>query len=659
PLAGREAGAGSLRVAAVTAGVEPGGGGPVGWGLRMDKDTADRGLEWLILGLVAGALGFAVLGFGAVRTQEWLVVQGLVALAAAIWAVRLWLNPAQRLLWPPVCWGVLLFTGFAVWRYTEAPVEYVARGELLRILTYATLFFVVVNNLHRQTTTLVVAGCLLALATALAFLAAYQFATTSDVVWGLGRGGQYGRRAGGSFVNPNSFAGFLALLIPLAAALAIAGRMQPVWRVLVVYALVAMLAALGMTLSRGGIAAAAVGLAFVFALLLFNRDYRWLAGAGLALLAAGALVGTVLINRDVALKRRVTDGLSTEQVIARNSRQAIWPATLAMWQDHRAWGVGPGHFQARFNQYRSEWVHGDPEHAHNDYLETLADWGAAGAAVIALPWLLLGWGVWRTCGQVKRAPADLEVRRSSKYAFVIGATGGLVALLAHGLLDFNFRIPANALVAVTWMGLLTGHMRFATDDWWVPSRWGWRLAATALIAALLAGLGWDLGRRGRENLHLARAVGLPGGSDEALRELRAAWAVEPRNPQTAYDLGESLRLRATLVTTGADADAEEAVTWFRRAAELNPYHRSNHLGLGRALALLDRHQEAAAAFQQALRVDPNGRVTSFYLGWHALSTGDYPAAWEWFIKSSRQGWPPYEPALTYLRLMQERGLNPQ
>lgn len=625
----------------------------------MDKDTADRWLEWLILGLVVGALGFAVLGFGAVRTQEWLVVQGLVALAAVVWVVRLWLNPSQRLLWPPVCWGVLLFAGWAVWRYLEAPVEYIARGELLRILTYATLFFVIVNNLHRQTTTLIVAGSLVGLGTLLAFLAAYQFATTSDVVWGLSRGGQYGRRAGGSFVNPNSFAGFLALLIPLAAALAIAGRMKPVWRVLVVYALVALLAALGMTLSRGGIVAAAAGLALVFALLLLHRDYRWFAGGGLAVLAAAALVGTIVIQRDVALKRRVASGLDEGDRGARNSREAIWPATVAMWRDHRAWGVGPGHFQTRFNQYRSEWVHGDPEHAHNDYLETLADWGMAGTAALALPWLLLGYGIWRTYGQVKRAPADLEVKRSSKYAFVLGATGGLFALLVHGAFDFNFRIPANALVAVTWMALLTGHMRFATDAWWIPAHWAWRLAATMVIAALLAALGWDLARRGRETFHLSRAVRLPGGGDGALRELRAAWAVEPRNPQTAYDLGENLRLRATAVTTGAAAYAEEAVTWFRRAVELNPYNRSNHLGLGRALAFLDRQDEAAAAFQQALKADPNGRVTSFYLGWHALTVGDHRAAWDWFIKSTRQGWPPYVPAQTYLRLMQERGLAPK
>jgi hypothetical protein len=215
----------------------------------MDTDTVDRWLERVILGLVLAALAFAILGFGAVRVQEWLVVQGLVGLAVAVWLVRLWVNPGLRLLWPPVCWGVLACAGWAVWRWTEADVEHLARGELARILTCAALFLVVVNNLHRQTATQAVVIGLLALAGLLAFLAAWQFTTQSDTVWGLGRGGGYGRRAGATYVNPNHFAGLLALLLPVAVATAIAGRMRPVWRVVLVYGV---LVGLGFPRSRGG-----------------------------------------------------------------------------------------------------------------------------------------------------------------------------------------------------------------------------------------------------------------------------------------------------------------------------------------------------------------------------------------------------------------------
>jgi len=614
----------------------------------MDTETVDRWLERVILGLVLAALAFAILGFAAVRVQEWLVVQGLVGLAVAVGIVRLWVNPDLRLLWPPACWGVLAFAGYAVWRWTEADVEHLARGELARILTYAALFFVIVNNLHRQATTQAVVVALLGLAVLLGFLAAWQFATQADLVWGLSRGGGYGRRAGATYVNPNHFAGLLALLLPVAVALAIAGRMRVVWRVVLVYAVLVLLAALGFTISRGGFLAAGAGLLFTLALLMLHRDYRLLALAGAALLLVGGSVVAWKATRDVALSRRITEGFDEADKAAINSRQHIWPATAAMWRDHRGFGVGPGHFATRFKQYRTAAVFHDPGHAHNDYLQALAEWGVVGAALAAVPFLLLGWGVWRTHGQVQRAPADLEVRRSSKYAFVVGAAGGLVALLVQACFDFNWHIPANALVAVTWMALLTGYLRFATDAWWLSARGGWRAAATLLGLALLAPLGWDVQHRGRETVHLLRAARAPVASEARLAELRAAWAIEPLNPQTAYDLGEHLRLRAVTGAGDRAAQLAEAVTWFERAVALNPHDRSNHLGLGRALDLAGRRDEAGRAFAAALQVDPNGRITSFFQGWHALRGGDVQAAEAWFVKSIGQGWPQYEPALRYL-----------
>jgi hypothetical protein len=38
----------------------------------------------------------------------------------------------------------------------------------------------------------------------------------------------------------------------------------------------------------------------------------------------------------------------------------------------------------------------------------------------------------------------------------VGAAAGLSALLLHALIDFNFHIPANAVVAAVLAGLLLG-----------------------------------------------------------------------------------------------------------------------------------------------------------------------------------------------------------
>lgn len=616
----------------------------------MDKDTADRGLEWLILGLVVGALAFAVLGFGAVRTQEWLVVQGLVALAALVWAVRLWLNPSQRLLWPPVCWGVLLFAGWAVWRYFEAPVEYVAREELLRILAYAALFLVAVCNLHRQSLTQAVVWSALALGTALSLYALFQYTTGADTVWGAPRGPQYGRRGSGSFVCPNHFAGFLELLLPLALAGLIAGRMKAVGRILIAYALLTMLVGMAVTMSRGGFLGAAAGLALVLLVLAFERDYRLPALAGMGVILA---VIVVMLAYSQALTTRF-QRISEAELGTLNGRVALWQTAREMWREHFWLGAGPGHFDVRHKEFRPDTIEGRPLRAHNDYLNALADWGVAGAAVAALPWLLVLAGVLRTLPHVRRAQADLEVRRSNKFSFVLGASAGLVALLVHAWWDFNFHIPANAILAVLWLALLSGYLRFATDRWWVSGHWALAAALTLLVLAFAGVAVSDVWRRGREAHWLGRAAAARSGSPEHLAALRGALAVEPRNPDTAGQLGEVLRALSMQGGDSTPGQMEEALRWFTEAARLNPFDPRHAVGAGLSLDWLGRTDEAEAWFLRARQRDPHGRSTKFYYGWHLLQRGDWDEAEKWLRAAIEPRWFAYRPAFSYLELLRLR-----
>ncbi len=616
----------------------------------MNLEQWDAWLERIILGLVGAALGVGILAFGGVRVREFVVVEALVALAALVWVVRLWSVREHRLLWPPLCWGVLLFAGWAVWRTWEADLPYVALGELLRILTYTTLFLVVVNNLHRQDTAQGLAWFLTALATLLCYYGAWQFASSSNTVWGLGRSEDYVHRASGSYANPNHFAGLMELLLPLVITSLIAGRVKPLGRVLLAYAALVLLAGLALTFSRGGWVAAAAGIGLVLLTLARNRDYRWPALVCLALLLLG---GAAMATRSSIMQQRLETSHDLNPQ-ARNSRPNIWRAAFAMWRDHPWFGVGPAHFNERFEQYRTHWVHGDPERAHNDYVDALADWGVAGTAVIAVPWLLFAYGISRTLRQVRRDPSSIEVKRSGRYAFVLGASGGLVALLVHSLTDFNFHIPGNALVAVTWIGLVAGYSRYATDDWWVSSRVPWRLPCSLLLLALAGALGWDCATRGREQRHLVRADRLPAGSETRLAELTAAWNLRPGNAWTAYHIGELYRLRSFTGTTEYADYATNALAWFDRAHATHPYEPAFLIRAGMTLDWIQRPTEAAGRFQQAHKIDPEGRITTFHLGWHELQQGDEVAARKWFIKSLEQGWPVYEPAVTSHRILEDR-----
>ena len=615
-----------------------------------DPESWDKWLERVILGLVAAALGIGILAFGGVRIREFVLVEALVALAALVWVVRIWVIREHRLLWPPIGWGVLAFAGWAVWRSHEATVAYVAWGELLRILTYTALFFVVVNNLHRKNTAQGLAWGLVALAALLCFYGAWQFASASNSVWGLDRDDGYLHRASGSYANPNHFAGLLELLIPFTLASVIAGRMKPLTRILLGYCALVLLAGLALTFSRGGWVAGAAGVVFVTIQLARHRDYRWVSlGCLLLVLLGGAMVA----RRSSVMQHRVADAQAFNNQ-TRNSRPHIWRAAVGMWRDHPWLGVGPAHFNERFKQYRTQWAHGDPERAHNDYLNALADWGIAGTAIVAVPWLLLAYGVQRTLRQVRRNPGDLEVKRSGRYAFVLGTTGGLVALLTHSFADFNLHIPGNALVAITWMALLTGYARYATDDWWVSSRYPWRLPVTLIMLALAGTLAWDVHRRGRESTLLARADEAAPGSDARLEALRAAWEVEPRNAWTAFHIGELHRLRAFAGAPEATEVARQGLEWFQRAATLNPFEPAFPIRSGMCLDWIGRHDDAEPYFKTAVKLDPDGRIPSFYMGWHELQKGNEEPAKEWFHKSVRQGWPPYSLAENYLRILDRR-----
>ena len=79
----------------------------------MDREQLDSWCEKGILGLVLAILVYSPLAFGAVPQvgfDYFIVVEWLTVLILAVWLVRFCINPKHRLLWPPVCWGVLAFT---------------------------------------------------------------------------------------------------------------------------------------------------------------------------------------------------------------------------------------------------------------------------------------------------------------------------------------------------------------------------------------------------------------------------------------------------------------------------------------------------------------------------------------------------------------------
>ena len=258
-------------------------------------------------------------------------------------------------------------------------------------------------------------------------------------------------RVTGTFVNPNHYAHYIAIILPMAIFLGatlwrkaatpdhpVAARFAALVErhaLLAGFALLAALACLaGLLLaqSRGALIALAAGLIGVAALLPGRRIARvaFASVAGLLLVLALALfLGP---ERTVA---RFAPGQVGEQAGGR--RDTIVTA-VRLWERFPLFGSGHGTFEAVVSMEQNRDLERIYNHAHNDYVEIAATAGTAGFT-IALVALIGGYValVRMTFGAAAR---ELTwVRR----AFQAAALASIAIAAVHALFDFNFFIPSN------------------------------------------------------------------------------------------------------------------------------------------------------------------------------------------------------------------------
>ena len=610
----------------------------------MRRETLDTWCERGILGLVLVVLVWGPLAMGAVRPSEFLVIQGATMGVLLLWGARLWLSPRPQVLWPPICWVVAAFVGYALIRYHYAEVEYLARQELIRLLIYAFLFFALLNNLHRQESLQVISSTLITLAMVIAAYAVYQFLTRSDWVWRYRVGFDYG--GSGTYVSRNHLGGFLEMLLPLGLAYTLVSRFKPVSKVLTGYASLVILAGIVATVSRGTYLSTAVALGLFFGVLLFQRSHRLPA---FLLLVVVLAAGAYLLPRNISVRLRfqqyltepgpdprAEDGKRSVFWDPEDARVILWQSALRVWEQNIWWGVGPAHYDVRFPAYRPLAMQLHPYFAHNDYLQFLAEWGLVGAGLGAAALVLLGWGVVGSWRYVRGATSDLgHPRNSSKFAFVLGAVMGLVAILVHSVVDFNLHIPANAILAVTLAALLSSCLRFASERHWQSLKWWGKALGSVLVLAGTVYLGQQGWRNAREYAWLQRADRAPLFTMAQVDCLKRAFAAEPMNAETAYAIGEIYRVKSAEGGDDYQELAVQALEWFKRSLELNPWNAYGHLRYGWCLDWLGRFAESPPFFARAAQLDPNGFEVAANTGLHYAQAGNYAAARTWFERSLR------------------------
>ena len=426
------------------------------------------GLYWAILSVPVQEL--AQLPGGVSYTQ------GAMLLALGAWALHTLAHPEQPIfnhrltpqfgLWSAFLWAMLLALAFSPYARTESVRETLRWSESFLIWLMA----LALTRRPWQIAGLI--ACLLLAPAAEALIGVTQFIT--------GNGPPSFRisptlpfvRAYGTIGQPNSFAGYMNMAWPLAAALAVGATLvlwqrrdrRPTHRPFsifhfpfsIFYGLVTLLllSALAASLSRGAWVGAICGVAGM-ALALGSRARRWaLAVLGLSALAL-ALGGTgllpeVLADRITSITRylAIFDAGTvaiTPQNFAVVERMAQMQAGWRMFLAHPLTGVGPGNYTPAYPAFAVGTWYASRGHAHNYYIHILAETGVIGAlAYIAL-----------LAGVIRQAIATLRAENRTIWrSAAIGCCGIIAAVLGHDLFENLHVLSMGIQLAAIWALLI-------------------------------------------------------------------------------------------------------------------------------------------------------------------------------------------------------------
>ncbi len=290
-------------------------------------------------------------------------------------------------------------------------------------------------------------------------------------------------RSFGTFGRPNSYAGYLEMILPFAVAVslwalfALPGAVRrwratvardaplieerrallPLLGLLIVLAgagATALMLAAGITLSlsRGAWFGAAAG--FLVMMLLAGR--RW---AIAALVTGGLLVATLTLGGAGVLPKTIQDRIGsvgsslilldyykvpiTPENFAVKERMAYWFGGIHMAEDHPWQGVGLGNYGAQYDAtYFTSPFMKSQVHAHNYYIHITAETGVIGLAA----YLLLIGGVLATgIGAVRRTSRDPFAR-----ALALGGVGVIVAVAVHNLFEDLHVLSLGVHLSAVW-----------------------------------------------------------------------------------------------------------------------------------------------------------------------------------------------------------------
>ncbi|NDA26494.1 MAG: hypothetical protein EBZ05_06615 [Verrucomicrobia bacterium] len=544
---------------------------------------------------------------------------------------------------------VFLFLAYAAWAtWGYAPDEYHARLEWLWASVYGAVFLTARHQLPGRKMVPWLLGAflvavLISVGYGFAHFRVFEYKIGPVAVFGFPedvRVEGYAERMSGTFGCPNNFgnhtvqAGLVALTL-----LTWPGMLWPV-RVVAGWAALALASATFFSISRGSWISFVAANAVWFSRWLRRGPLNWLGRiAVLGLAAAFFWAGFHFARGDASIAERwvrvIGKGEGLERLFSGegNFRIKLAQDGIKIWQSSPVVGTGPAsfdlehfHVAAIDYQTRAKWT-------HNDYVNTLSDYGWVGFSLVALFWLGVMAVFFRRARSRHSGP---------KTDALIGLGWGIcAAMLVHAFVDFNFHIPATAISCFLLLGL-------ATATTWSERSWRWAVSGNVVFLLIAFGIaGWTGGTGWRT---WAAWQTLPLKPEEVARLAEAELAErgeranrwDPRSPELAALLGDAYRLKLIEAQFGSapgKVSAEEirrlgdqSVFWYAEGEKRSPKDDTMYIRRATVLDLQGKFGEAEPLYLRGLEMRPHAKYPNLTYGNHLARKGDYEGARKAFEK---------------------------
>ncbi|MFY9691510.1 MAG: O-antigen ligase family protein [Candidatus Acidiferrales bacterium] len=388
-------------------------------------------------------IAFSVLAFGTVQVWSESILEAGAGLLFLYWALVVFRSADAKIQWNSLNAPLLGLIGIGLlqllFRGTEYP--FLTRVELLKLAAYFIVFFLSAQAFRTRADLTALAWCVILFCFAVSVLTIIQHFTAGQSIYWVEQ--VNGGEPYGPYVNRNHFAGFVELTLPMGLALmAFRGVRRDVLPLMTLFTIVP-LSALVLSGSRGGLLGFAVEICILGWMMRKRGALRSGKVAAIGAVVIAALLFVSWVGASLALQK-LSAMKSPEVSVGR--RVSMARSAVHIFLDHPFKGCGLGTIIAVFPRYETDYDGRVVEHVHNDYLEGLAETGLLGALCgAAFLWLLF-----------RKVKENLDAEQGHfSLGLHVGALMAVGGLLVHSFVDFNLQLPANALLFLLQVYLVT------------------------------------------------------------------------------------------------------------------------------------------------------------------------------------------------------------